>query len=92
MQNAFCESFNGRMRDELLNETLLLGLRHARVKLATWVDDFNTARPHSALGYLTPAAQAALLTATAIGFATPTSYADRPLLHPRQTAYHQDRL
>ena len=65
MQNAFCESFNGRMRDELLNETLFLGLRHARAKLATWVDDYNTARPHSALGYLTPAAQAALLTATA---------------------------
>ena len=64
MQNAFCESFNGRMRDELLNETLFLSLHHARMKLATWVHDFNTARPHSALGYLTPAAQAALLTAT----------------------------
>ena len=64
MQNAFCESFNGRMRDELLNETLFLGLRHARAKLATWASDYNTERPHSALGYLTPAAQAALLTAT----------------------------
>ena len=64
MQNAFCESFNGRMRDELLNETLFLGLRHARAKLASWADDYNTQRPHSALGYLTPAAQAALLTAT----------------------------
>ncbi len=64
MQNGFCKSFNGRMRDKLLNETLFLGLRHACMKLATWVDDFNTARPHSALGYLTPAAQTALLTAT----------------------------
>ena len=64
MQNAFCESFNGRMRDELLNETLFLGLRHARAKLATWAADYNTERPHSGLGYLTPAAQAALLTAT----------------------------
>ena len=64
MQNAFCESFNGRMRDELLNETLFLGLRHARAKLATWATDYNTERPHSGLGYLTPAAQAALLTAT----------------------------
>ena len=35
MQNGFCESFNGRMRHEPLNETLFLGLRHARVKLAT---------------------------------------------------------
>ena len=64
MQNAFCESFNGRMRDELLNETLFLGLRHARAKLASWATDYNTERPHSGLGYLTPAAQAALLTAT----------------------------
>ncbi len=64
MQNAFCESFNGRMRDELLNDTLFLGLRHARAKLATWAADYNTERPHSGLGYLTPAAQAALLTAT----------------------------
>ena len=46
MQNAFCESFNGRMRDELLNETLFLGLRHARAKLATWAADYNTERPH----------------------------------------------
>lgn len=64
MQNAFCESFNGRMRDELLNETLFLGLRHAREKLASWTTDYNTARPHSAHAYLTPAAQAALLSAT----------------------------
>ncbi len=64
MQNAFCESFNGRMRDELLNETLFLGLRHARAKLASWAADYNTARPHSGLGYLKPAAQAALPTAT----------------------------
>ena len=47
-----------------LNETLFLGLRHARAKLASWASDYNTERPHSGLGYLTPAAQAALLTAT----------------------------
>ena len=64
MQNGFCESFNGRMRDELLNETLFLGLDHARMKIATWADDYNQRRPHSALGYLTPAAYAANLTAT----------------------------
>ena len=92
MQNAFCESCNGRMRDELLNETLFLGLRHARMKLATWALDYNTARPHSGLGYLTPAAQAALLTATGDRLRNPTNSADRPLLHPRQTAYHQGRL
>jgi transposase InsO family protein len=63
MQNGFCESFNGRMRDELLNETLFLGLDHARVKLANWVNDYNHRRPHSALAYLTPAAYAASLPA-----------------------------
>ena len=80
------------MRDELLNETLFLGLRRARAKLASWATDYNTERPHSGLGYLTPAAQAALLTQRAIGCATPTSSTDRPLLHPRQTAYHHGRL
>ena len=64
MQNGFCESFNGRMRDELLNETLFLGLDHAREKIANWVNDFNHQRPHSALAYQTPAAYAANLTAT----------------------------
>ena len=63
-QNGLCESFNGRMRDELLNETLFFDLDHARVAIARWVADFNQRRPHSALGYLTPAAYAANLTAT----------------------------
>ena len=62
MQNAYVESFNGRMRDELLNESLFFGLDHAREELAIWVDDYNTERPHSALGYTTPAAFAAGLT------------------------------
>lgn len=59
MQNAYVESFNGRMRDELLNESLFLGLDHAREQLAAWVVDYNTERPHSALRYTTPAAFAA---------------------------------
>ena len=63
-QNGFCESFNGRMRDELLNETLFFGLDHARTRIAAWADDYNGLRPHSSLGYLTPAAYAATLTAT----------------------------
>jgi putative transposase len=64
MQNGICESFNGRMRDELLNETLFFGLDHARSGLARWVADYNERRPHSALRYQTPAAYAATLTAT----------------------------
>jgi len=53
-QNAFVESFNGRLRDELLNETLFTSLAHARAVLAAWRDDYNTQRPHSGLGWLTP--------------------------------------
>ena len=47
--------FNGRLRDELLNETLFTSLGHARAVLADWKDDYNTVRPHSALGNLPPA-------------------------------------
>ena len=61
MQNGFVESFNGRMRDELLNETLFMSMGHAREKIAAWTDDYNTERPHSSLGYATPAAFAAEL-------------------------------
>jgi putative transposase len=61
IQNGYVESFNGRMRDELLNETLFLNLAHARVEIAVWVEDYNRERPHSSLGYETPAAYAAEL-------------------------------
>jgi putative transposase len=54
-QNAFIESFNGRLRDELLNETLFMSLDHVREALAIWQDDYNTVRPHSALNNLPPA-------------------------------------
>ncbi|MGH7087506.1 MAG: integrase core domain-containing protein, partial [Stellaceae bacterium] len=53
-QNAFIESFNGRLRDELLNETLFVSLAHARALLATWMLDYNTVRPHSAIGNVPP--------------------------------------
>ena len=58
-QNAFSESFNGRLRDELLNETLFRSLPHARIALDAWRDDYNLHRPHSKLGWLTPASYAA---------------------------------
>ncbi|MCD0421842.1 IS3 family transposase [Rubrivivax sp. JA1024] len=64
MQNGFVESFNGRMRDELLNETLFFDLHDARTKITAWITDYNDERPHSALGYLTPAAYTATFTAT----------------------------
>jgi putative transposase len=58
-QNAFSESFNGRLRDELLNETLFRSLPHARLALGAWRDDYNLHRPHSKLGWLTPVNYAA---------------------------------
>ena len=54
-QNAFIESFNGRLRDELLNETLFVSLSYARSLLAEWRLDYNTVRPHSAIGNVPPA-------------------------------------
>jgi putative transposase len=54
MQNAFIESFNGRLRDELLNETLFTSLAQARVALKCWRADYNDTRPHSQLGWRTP--------------------------------------
>ena len=59
-QNAFVESFNGRLRDELLNETLFNSLAHAREALADWKDDYNNTRPHSRIGNLPPAVYAKL--------------------------------
>ncbi|MER8473874.1 IS3 family transposase [Mesorhizobium sp. M1328] len=55
MQNGFIESFNGRLRDELLNETLFTSLAQARVAIALWHADYNTARPHSQIAWQTPA-------------------------------------
>ena len=54
-QNAFAESFIGRLRDELLNETLFSSLAQARSVLAAWRLDYNGTRPHSALGHIPPA-------------------------------------
>ena len=54
-QNGFIESFNGSLRDELLNEELFDSLDDARRKLALWRYDYNNVRPHSSLGKKTPA-------------------------------------
>jgi putative transposase len=54
VQNAIIESFNGRFRDECLNQHWFLDLADARRIIAAWRDDYNTWRPHSALGGRTP--------------------------------------
>ena len=64
-QNAYVESFNGRLRDECLNEHWFAGLLHARTIIETWRREYNQERPKKALGGLTPAAYAKRLTAKA---------------------------
>jgi putative transposase len=54
VENAYIESFNGRFRDECLNENWFLTLEHARRIIEKWRIDYNNERPHSSLGYLTP--------------------------------------
>lgn len=58
-QNAYIESFNGRFRDECLNDHWFLTLHEARVLIEAWRKDYNSTRPHSSLGNITPAEFAA---------------------------------
>ncbi len=69
-QNGYNESFNGRLRDELLNETLFRSLSHARAVLEDWRRDYNEQRPHSKLGWLTPRAFARRSRCTCAGSST----------------------
>ena len=55
VQNAYIESFNGRLRDECLNANWFTSLSDARRKVETWRQDYNEQRPHSSLNYLPPA-------------------------------------
>ena len=54
-ENGYCESFNGRFRDELLNGESFYSLREAQIIIEEWRKHYNTKRPHSALGYRPPA-------------------------------------
>ena len=82
-QNGFSESFNGRLRDEFLNETLFRSLPDARAKLQAWRQDYNEVRPHSSLGYLTPHEYAgALFGESGRRAANPDHSARRPLASP----------
>ncbi len=54
IENAIVESFNGRFRDEFLNENLFLNLWNAKEKLHKWRKEYNAYRPHSSLGDKTP--------------------------------------
>jgi putative transposase len=94
-QNAFVESFNGRLRDELLNETLFGSLAHARAALEDWRDDYNTVRPHSALGNVPPAIYAETqrsLEATGRVAALCRGSAPRPVAPPSHTGSNEERI
>jgi len=61
-ENGYCESFNGKLRDELLNGELFYSLKEAQVVIEQWRRHYNTRRPHSSLGYRPPAPAAHWLT------------------------------
>ena len=54
IENAFAESFNGRLRDECLNTNWFMNLKHAREVIEDWRKDYNEVRPHSSLNHRTP--------------------------------------
>ena len=56
-ENGYCESFNGKLRDELLNRELFYTLEEAKVLIENWRKEYNTIRPHSSLDYRVPAPQ-----------------------------------
>ena len=62
-ENGYVESFNGKLRDELLNGELFYTLREAQIIIERWRRQYNTWRPHSALGYRPPAPEARQLIA-----------------------------
>ncbi|SNS99031.1 Integrase core domain-containing protein, partial [Sphingomonas laterariae] len=57
-ENGYCESFNGSLRDELLNGEIFYSLAEARILIEAWRRHYNTVRPHSSLGYRPPAPEA----------------------------------
>jgi putative transposase len=54
-ENGYCESFNGKLRDECLNGEIFYSLKEAQIVIEKWRVECNTKRPHSALGYRPPA-------------------------------------
>jgi putative transposase len=54
-ENGYCESFNGKLRDECLNGEIFFSLKEAQIVIEKWRVEYNTTRPHSALGYRPPA-------------------------------------
>ena len=71
-ENGYNESFNGKLRDELLNGEILYTLKEAQILIEQWRIHYNTVRPHSSLGYRSPAPQTVMTKRITPGFVTPT--------------------
>ena len=82
-ENGYCESFNSKLRDELLNGELFYSLAEARIVIEGWRQHYNTQRPHSSLGYKPPAPVAVVWPAAQTQPASPaiSTVADKPTMH-----------
>jgi transposase InsO family protein len=81
-ENGYVESFNARLRDELLEREVFTSLLEARVLIEDWRVEYNERRPHSALGYVTPAAFAAAAGTSGSASLRPTSRHESECLSP----------
>lgn len=75
-ENGFIESFNGKLRDELLDREIFDTLLEAKVLTERWRQEYNTVRPHSSLGYRPPAPDARMFTHTHVSFPTHSTTAE----------------
>ena len=73
-ENGYIESFNGKFRDEILNREIFYSVKEAKVLVEDWRLEYNNHRPHSGLGYMTPAGFASLCIASASPTAQPQQY------------------
>jgi putative transposase len=82
-ENGYCESFNSKLRDELLNGEIFYSLAEAKVIIEAWRRHYNTERPHSSLGYRPPAPEAVQWPAPLRGPASPAAPAmvSKPIMH-----------
>ena len=83
-ENGFIESFNARLRDELLNAEIFYTLKEAQVLIESWRRHYNAVRPHSSLGYRPPAPETIVMPGWPPGSASlrrPPSPAERPSMH-----------
>ncbi len=82
-ENDYCESFNSKIRDELLNGKIFYSLAEARVVIEAWRVHYNTVRPDSSLGYRPPAPEAVQWPSPDGGSSSPqpTALASKPVMH-----------